>query len=232
MDIDDALVEEFLKAVDDSKEEDVKRLINKERAAACRPNGQTALWLAAREGNESIMKLLLSNEPPLDTVNEYGETALYKACDSGNAQVSRLLIEADKAGKTIKMSTKKMHSPLHAAASSGLVDICKLLLQRGAEIESKDEGITASGATPLAYAASGGHTKVVSCLLEHGANINAQDSFDSTPLHRAAYKGHSEAAQVLIEKGADKTIKDKYGRTPYEEAMKQGKYETAQVIGN
>ena len=48
----------------------------------------------------------------------------------------------------------------------------KLLLEKGAELESKD---TEYGRTPLSWAAGNGHEAVVKLLLEKGAELESKD---------------------------------------------------------
>ena len=47
----------------------------------------------------------------------------------------------------------------------------KLLLEKGAELETKDE----YGQTPLSWAARNGHEAVVKLLLEKGAELETKD---------------------------------------------------------
>ena len=48
----------------------------------------------------------------------------------------------------------------------------KLLLEKGAELESKDDFY---GRTPLSWAAGNGHEAVVKLLLEKGAELESKD---------------------------------------------------------
>ena len=64
----------------------------------------------------------------------------------------------------------------------------KLLLEKGAKLESKD---WLSGWTPLSYAAAYRQEAVVKLLLEKGAELESKDRFSGwTPLSWAAEKGH------------------------------------------
>jgi ankyrin repeat protein len=63
----------------------------------------------------------------------------------------------------------------------------KLLLEKGAELESKD---TTYGRTPLSWAAENGHEAVVKLLLEKGAELESKDTtYGQTPLSWAAGMG-------------------------------------------
>ena len=63
----------------------------------------------------------------------------------------------------------------------------KLLLKRGANVESKD---TESGRTPLSLAAEYGHKAVVKLLVEKGADVESKSRYGRTPLWWAAGNGH------------------------------------------
>ena len=82
----------------------------------------------------------------------------------------------------------------------------KLLLEKGAELESKDEY---DGRTPLSRAAENGHEAVVKLLLEKGAELESKDNNGGrTPLSRAAGNGHEAVVKLLLEKGAELESKD------------------------
>ena len=71
----------------------------------------------------------------------------------------------------------------------------KLLLEKGADVESKDRHY---GRTPLSWAAENGHEAVVKLLLEKGADVESKDqTYGQTPLSWAAReraRGGGEAA--------------------------------------
>ncbi|KAK5002004.1 hypothetical protein LTR28_011951, partial [Elasticomyces elasticus] len=75
---------------------------------------------------------------------------------------------------------------IRTAARNGQGAVVRLLLEKGADADSKDS----KGHTPLSEAAEEGHEAVVRLLLEMGANAESKDSKDQTPLLMAADKGH------------------------------------------
>ncbi|KAG5844228.1 hypothetical protein ANANG_G00160140 [Anguilla anguilla] len=89
-------------------------------------------------------------------------------------------------------------TPLMAAASGGYVDIVKLLLVHGADVNAQ----SSTGNTALTYACAGGFVDVVKVLLKEGANIEDHNENGHTPLMEAASAGHVEVARVLLEYGA------------------------------
>ncbi len=85
---------------------------------------------------------------------------------------------------------------LMAAACNGHLAICRLLLDKGAQVEAKN----INGGTPLHYAANQGHVEIVRLLCDLGANVEARDNHAYRPLHDAAYNGHIFVVKELIEK--------------------------------
>jgi ankyrin repeat protein len=97
-------------------------------------------------------------------------------------------------------------TPLWWAAENGHEAMAKLLLEKGAELESKDGY---DGRTLLSWAAGKGHEAVVKLLLEEGAELESKDGYDGrTPLWWAAEKGHEAVVKLLLEKGAGPESKD------------------------
>jgi ankyrin repeat protein len=102
-------------------------------------------------------------------------------------------------------------SPLSHAATKGNVDMVKLLIESGANVNAKDK----DGFTPLDNAVGkGNNIDIVKLLVEKGANVNAKDGGGFTPLITAAYYGNIDIVKFLIESGAKNVnAKNKYGKT-------------------
>lgn len=81
-----------------------------------------------------------------------------------------------------KRESDDIHHPLlHVAVSLGDVDTARLLLEKGAKVDT----VSGNGWTPLHFAAYMGNAKCVSLLWESGANVDYQDYYGSTALHEA-----------------------------------------------
>ena len=78
---------------------------------------------------------------------------------------------------------------LTQAAELGNLNIVRLLLETGADINSRGH----DKMTALHMAASKGHLEVVKLLLEHGAKKGLKDVYDYTPLDWAYYKRWAES---------------------------------------
>ena len=100
-------------------------------------------------------------------------------------------------------------SGLHIASGYGHTPVVRLLLEKGADVESKGP----YGKTALCKAATYGHEDVVCLLLEYGANVESQDHDGTTALHRAASSGHVTVARILLKHSAQIEAKGTYGKT-------------------
>ncbi len=56
-------------------------------------------------------------------------------------------------------------TPLQKAAQNGNLEVCRLLLEKGADVAARDD----AGKTPLGYAIEGKHEAVALLLRERGA---------------------------------------------------------------
>ena len=92
------------------------------------------------------------------------------------------------------------------AAQYGHVDVAKVLLQNGADVNAVDYRKNRQHFTSQLLE---GYVDVVKVLLQNGADINAVEKGKSTALHVAAEKGHVDVAKVLLQNGADVNAVDK-----------------------
>ncbi len=107
--------------------------------------------------------------------------------------------------------------------SDSSVDIVKLLLAKGANLNERDE----DGATPLIRASH--HRQlfgadVMTTLIKAGADVNASERDGTTALMRAAtgLKGpSSEAVKVLLDNRANVNAQDAKGNTALILSLKQ-----------
>jgi ankyrin repeat protein len=98
-------------------------------------------------------------------------------------------------------------TPIFSAAFRGKLQIAKLLVSRGANVNVR----CIDGRTPLHFI--GWSYEVIPLLISEGADINALDNDGDTPLHKAAMSGNTNAVQLLISAGADTSIKNNKGET-------------------
>lgn len=85
---------------------------------------------------------------------------------------------------------------LHIAAENDYIGVVNAPIDRGADINAKDE----YGWNPLHCAAVFGQVNVVNALIDRGADINAKDEQGRTSLCWAATIGHEDVTKILIQK--------------------------------
>jgi ankyrin repeat protein len=95
-------------------------------------------------------------------------------------------------------------SPLMFAARGGHLEIVKLLLDQGADVNPQVERGGWFGATPLEAAAALGHVEVMRLLIERGADVNVKDEHGETLLDRLKRTrgAKREAIDLLTSHGA------------------------------
>ncbi len=104
-------------------------------------------------------------------------------------------------------------TPLHEATIEEKVEIVRMLIGAGANLNLKDN----HGNTSLHYAAWNEQgVEIARMLIGAGADVDIQNKRGNTPLHNAARYGKVEIARMLIDVGADKDIRDNVGNLPYE----------------
>src|SRR5262249_25095779 len=101
---------------------------------------------------------------------------------------------------------------LMVAAHEGHLNIVKLLLHRGADVNGRGM----NGFTPLITAASRRHRDIVRLLIARGARPNQRNDNGDTAIIFAANAGQTSLVDVLLRKRAD--INGGTGWTPLMEA--------------
>jgi hypothetical protein len=112
---------------------------------------ESALHIAAREGNLGRLRALLRSGVSLEARDSTGSTALMVAVASGRSETAKVLLQA---GADVNASTLRGWTALMQATSMGRADVVQLLLDAGADPDARDR--EAGTALDIAQAASRG----------------------------------------------------------------------------
>ena len=154
---------------------------------------------------KNLRKLIHKNKKSFNTKNKDGNTPLYLASRRKNVEfVKFILNECDDINVNIRNGPKKT-TALYATSSNGCIEIMKLLVHKGANIEVGGQ----NGICPLHKAAKRGHFEMVKFLTnETSVDINSRDLDGYTPLHYACSGGYPKIIKLLISKeGINPNIK-------------------------
>jgi ankyrin repeat protein len=168
--------------------------------------GNSCLHIAAAQGSNEILRILLNAGAQVSAKNKAYNTALELA---QNAQTMDVLKGA---GATMpEFPEERKNDLLIEYSKKGLPGGALMALQAGADVNH----INKYGDMPLQMAAAYNNLEVAKVLLANGAQVNAQTgSISETALHIAASDGREALAQVLLGAGADMNAATESGRTP------------------
>jgi ankyrin repeat protein len=150
--------------------------------------GQPGLTIAMQERSPKAADSLLAR-PDIDVnaLNAAGESALMIAAIRGNMPgVQSLLAHGAKVNQP-------GWSALHYAASGPDVNIVRLLLDRGAEIDAGSP----NGSTPLMLAAQYGPEDSVRLLLQRGADVKRRNQLDLGAVDFARKSGRESVVKLI-----------------------------------
>jgi ankyrin repeat protein len=93
-----------------------------------------------------------------------GRTFLSRACNNDDLAKAKICFQ--ERPEDLNLPDNAGNSPLQIAALEGFIDIVKFLLEKGADVDTRN----IDKETPLIDALENGHLEVVKLLLSHGAN--------------------------------------------------------------
>ena len=153
------------------------------------------IFEAAALGRPDRLKQCLRDDPSaINSRSKDGFTALHFACFFGQPDAAHLLIEGGAAVDAVAANPTQV-MPLHSAASSRNLEAARLLLERGAPVNARQQ----AGWVPIHAAAQNGDRPMVELLLEHGADPKLVNDQGKTSALVAREKGHAEIATLLEE---------------------------------
>lgn len=134
---------------------------------------------------------LESNQPPCDCIKWTTERTAQCVQTLSEGGFTQSPFELTK-GQVLALVMDKYN------ALPNFVDVVAFLLNKGADIETKDTG----GRTLLHFASMHGNIALAQMVLDKGANINTKNRSVATPLYFAVFNGRATFVYLLLRRGA------------------------------
>ena len=176
---------------------------------------------AIKLDDDVALKSLLQRGFDPNTPDTSGVPGLMLAVKEPSPKVIRVL--ASWPSTKVEVRNAADESPLMLAALAGELEICRLLIQKNADVNKP-------GWTPLHYASTNGHLPVINLLLDEHAYIDAASPNGTTPLMMAAHYGTPAAVKLLLTAGADPLLKNVQGLTALDFSVRGNREESANLI--
>ena len=149
-------------------------------------------------------------------------TALYYASLCGFSGLAKYIICTH--GEDFNAWSGYHGTPLRAASNKGHIDVVRVLLDHGANVNTIDKKNT-----PLCSAFDGGHLEIMRLLLEHGADVDAWDGRELL-LNDASKDGRAEVVHLLLQHNADVNSRGYTNWTPLQGASFFGRTKVVQLL--
>jgi uncharacterized protein len=157
------------------------------------------IFEAAIVGRADLVRARLSADPGLAIAwTADGFTALHYPAFFGGADVAEALIDAGADVEAVSRNDMGAR-PLHSAAAGRHLDVSRLLVERGADVNARQHG----GYAPLHQAAQHGDVELAEVLLAAAADPAVRLDDGRTAADFAREAGHEELAQRLGGSSAD-----------------------------
>jgi ankyrin repeat protein len=156
-------------------------------------NNDTPLLTAAARSHLPVVIVLLEAGANINAQQNRGWSALYYSLLEKNEEMAALVLEYS---PNIELSTISGVRPLQLAAMNGLNKTLRGLLDKGAEVDGKDN----NGLTALRVTVQGGHLEAVQILVKRGADINVKEfNGQHSPVDIALILGHTQIYLWLMQ---------------------------------
>lgn len=165
------------------------------------PAGRHGLFIAVKEGALKVANALVDfPKTNVEWRSAKDESPLMIASMKGHVALVRKLIARD------ADVNKTGWTPLHYAATSGQVEVIRILLDENAYIDAESP----NGSTPLMMAAKYGTTAAVKALLEGGADPRLRNELGLTAIDFAQQANRRDAAELIAASVRDAQPKGKW----------------------
>lgn len=150
------------------------------------------------DGLPTRLTTFLKNGMPLPFSSiKFGRTnVLHHVSKEGNARLVKMVLDSGRYDELVNAKSEDGTTALHIASYCGYDDVVGMLIDKGADVDSKD----AQGYNPLHQACAGNRPSTVSLLISRYDCDPQEPSYCNgwVPLHVAASWGHTDCAKVLL----------------------------------
>lgn len=191
------------------------------------------LHLAAMIGEVNAVRYLIRKGIDVNARNALHHTPLHLAAGIGHGNVVKILVEEGNA--EIDVFDARNQTPMHYAVNNKKLEIVKLLLKLGADVNSARIGQNSMKLSPVHIAVSNTNyderdlcLDILKCLIkEPNAQVNLQDYENKTPLH---YAERLKTIEVLLTReDIGPLVKDDSGKTPFDYAKNRPEIKKALI---
>ncbi|CAB1121042.1 unnamed protein product [Ectocarpus sp. CCAP 1310/34] len=198
--------------------------LGRARVDARDQQGLTPLHSKSHEWCAEAIATLMKHGAGGNHINADGESPLHLAVRRNDVPVATALLVG---GANPNLDSQGgAFPPLYLATIMGYLDVLRVLLQHGADVNRS----RTAGATLLHTAANHKDVGVVEALIAAGADLEAEDTNGGTPLHQALRSGSSEVVQVLLKHGADQTKRTSRNQGLLHEAAEGGSVSCVEAL--
>lgn len=159
-------------------------------AAACE---ELDIFTAAAMGRQDEVEALVGEwQGYVNDVARDGFTPLQLACYFGREETALWLMDNGADLEAVAQNGQRIR-PIHAAAANGNLVVLRALLDRGADVNARQQ----QDFTPLHTAADRGDGEMARLFLEHGADPGARDASGRTAADIAREQGHGALGEKI-----------------------------------
>ncbi|XP_054584257.1 ankyrin repeat and SOCS box protein 3 isoform X2 [Eptesicus fuscus] len=206
----------------------LRKLLKKGRSVDVADNrGWMPIHEAAYHNSIECLRMLINADSSEDYIRRKtfeGFSALHFAAHRGHGKIVQILLEA---GADPNATTLEETTPLFLAVENGRMDVLRLLLRYGANVNGSH---SMCGWNALHQATFQENTEIIKLLLKRGASKECQDDFGITPLFVAAQYGKLESLSILISSGANVNCQALDKATPLFIAAQEGHTECVELL--
>ncbi|WP_341811499.1 ankyrin repeat domain-containing protein [Wolbachia endosymbiont (group A) of Oxytorus armatus] len=203
-------------------------LINSGNAAQNSASHATSIWRYVSKQGKLIGDFYFNS-----TYGEYSSTPLHLLTGNGNYKAIKAILThmeekySDKFRGVVNAKCEYSVTPLHLAAGSGWLNIVEYLIDKGANVDTRDYYYQ----TPLYWAVRYGKLDIVKYFIGKGANFDTEDWFCWPPLYWAVESENFDIAKYIMkEKGIDVSTRDSNGKTMFHEIVRFAKLEAVKYL--